>query len=94
MPENADDGPLRQTEQALRGYAEQRGFCFPGIFFEFQPGAREGFGELMRELFRADAHHVIVPNLGHLASHALLRRMMILQLAATAGAGVLALDAS
>lgn len=52
------------------------------------PATTVGFNELIQELQRAEAHHVVTPSLGHLAHHPLLRNTMLTRLARDADARV------
>lgn len=74
------DGDLAQMELTLQHVAEREGYCFATIFHEYTSGSRAAFDELVRELQRADAHHVIVPTLDHLSGHRILRTHMLMTL--------------
>ena len=91
VPCDVPDDKVRQLENQVVAYAEKRGLRFAGFFFEFQCGSREAFDDLVAELVRADAHHVIVPSLRHLAHNALLQDQMLDHLSFTARAQVLAM---
>ncbi|MGH3565893.1 MAG: recombinase family protein [Pseudonocardia sp.] len=88
VPDDLDDHQIRRMERGLRDLAQAEGFCFATTFHEHQPGYQGAFQELTRELQRADAHHVVVPSLGHLSLHPLLRNMMLAYLAREADAHV------
>lgn len=89
---DVDDHVVRELEQRIRRFAQERGFCFAAIFYEFTPGSHEAFDELTSELQRADAHHVIVPSFSHLAINSILRESMRDRLEHNAGAKVLELS--
>ena len=77
---DVDDKTVRQVEQKLEDCAEAHGFSFAAIFHEFISGSFTEWSELVRELQRADAHHVVVPSLSHLTQHAILRQSLLDQL--------------
>lgn len=86
VTDDLEDHRIRRMERGLQVLAEAEGFCFATTFHEHQPGYRGAFQELTRELQRADGHHVVVPSLGHLSLHPLLRDMMLTSLAREADA--------
>jgi DNA invertase Pin-like site-specific DNA recombinase len=88
VPADVSDHRVRRVEQAVARFAAAKGLYFVSFFFEHQCGAREGFDELITELVRADAHHVVVPSLKHLALNELLQAAMREQLALEANAQV------
>ncbi|MGH3568129.1 MAG: recombinase family protein [Pseudonocardia sp.] len=88
VTDDLEDHEIRRMERGLQVLAEAEGFRLFTIFQEDQPGYQGGFGELTRELQRADAHHVVVPSLGHLSPHPLLRDLMLACLAREADAQV------
>lgn len=88
VPDDAPDHEVLRVEQALVAFAESQGFSFAGFFFEFRSGSRAGFNELIAELVRAGAHHVVVPSLRHLALNTLLQDAMQDRLALDAEAEV------
>lgn len=88
VPSGAEDEDIRQIELALKNFAEVKGFCFAAVFHEHVVGSQAVFGDLVKELQRAQAHHVIVPSVQHLASHPILRMSMLVHLELEAGASV------
>lgn len=88
VPADVPDLKVRGMEQAVIQFARNQGLYFVTFFFEFDSGSREGFNELVTELVRADARHVVVPSLRHLARNALLQDVMRERLALDAGAEV------
>jgi hypothetical protein len=88
VPADVPDHRVRRVEQAVARFAASKGLYFVSFFFELQCGSREGFDELLTELVQADAHHVVVPSLKHLALNELLQTAMREQLAAGANAKV------
>jgi hypothetical protein len=88
VPAHVPDHKVRGLEQAVIQYARTLGLYFVSFFFEFHCGSREGFDELASELVRADAHHVVVPSLRHLALSTLLQDAMCERLALDARAEV------
>ncbi len=88
------DEVLRCAEQSLLAYADMEGYCFAALFYEFQPGFRGAFNELIETLKRTEARHVIVPSLDHMSGHAVLCYAMLEQLELETGALVHSLDNS
>lgn len=86
-----DDQKTVRLEQALYHYADHEGYCLGAVFYEYVSGSQAGFHELIRELQRAEAHHVIVPNLRHLALSPVLQVCMLLHVEHYANAQVLEL---
>ncbi len=86
------DDDLRHTERQLRALAlaDVEGYCFAGIFHEYNASQR-AFAELIEELKRAEAHHVVVPSLRHFADSHLLQNTMLTHLEREAHALVLEL---
>ncbi len=89
VPDHAPDHEVLRLEQALVAFAEAKGLSFAGFFFEFRSGSRAAFNELIGELVRAGAHHVVVPSLRHLALNTLVQDAMQDRLALDAEAEVL-----
>ena len=81
VPAGLPDRKVRGLEQAVIRYAHSLGLHFVRFFFEFHCGARDGFEELIAELVQADARHVVVPSLRHLALNTLLQDAMCERLA-------------
>jgi hypothetical protein len=90
VPADVPDHRVRRVEQAVTRFAAAKGLYFVSFFFELDCGSREGFDELITELVRADAHHVVVPSLKHLALNELLQAAMREQLVLEARAEVYA----
>lgn len=88
VPADVPDHRVRRVEQAVIRFAAAKGLYFVSFFFEHHCGSREGFDELLTELVRADARHVVVPSLKHLALNELLQTAMREQLALQARAEV------
>lgn len=82
------DAEIRRMERKLRNYAEAEGFCYAGTFHEYQSGRCGALDELVRELRRAEARHVVVPSMEHLSRHPLLRSYLLNRLEFEAGARV------
>src|SRR3954470_6150892 len=91
VPCDVPDDKVWELEREVIAYAESRGLHFVQFFFEFNCGSREAFDELIDELVRVDAHHVVVPSLRHLAHNRLLQDQMLSHLSFTARAQVLAM---
>jgi DNA invertase Pin-like site-specific DNA recombinase len=88
VPADVPDYRVRRVEEAVIRFAQSKGLYFVSFFFELDCGSREGFDELIAELVRADARHVVVPSLKHLALNELLQAAMREQLALEAMAEV------
>ncbi|MVU83770.1 hypothetical protein GPX89_41860 [Nocardia sp. ET3-3] len=82
------DGHSEDVENAMCGLAQSAGLCFAATFHESTPGDGTAFAELTAELKRADAHHVVVPSLDHLAGQTIPRDILIAKLAHEASAQV------
>ncbi|MGV9368023.1 hypothetical protein [Amycolatopsis sp. NPDC003731] len=91
VPAHVPDHKVRHLEQTVIRFAHGHGLTFAGFFFEFHCGSREAFDELVAELVRTGARHVVVPSFRHLALHAQLQAAMCTYLDEVAGAQVLAL---
>ncbi|MEU8412646.1 hypothetical protein AB0C24_07670 [Amycolatopsis japonica] len=91
VPCDVPDNKVRKLENQVVAFAENNGLRFVGFFFEFHCGSREAFDELVAELVRTNAHHVVVPSLRHLAQNALLQDQMLEHLSFKARAQVLAM---
>lgn len=91
VPRDVEDEKVKLLEEQTVEYAERSGLHFVRFFFEFHCGSREAFEELIAELIRADAHHVVVPSLRHLAQNGLLQDQMLERLEFSARAQVLAM---
>ncbi|MGH3613433.1 MAG: recombinase family protein [Pseudonocardia sp.] len=88
-PDEVPDDDLDRAVHEMQHFAETEGFCYATTFFEYQHGSRAAFDELIEELKRAEARHVVVPSLEHLSSHRLLRGHMVDRLETDAHAHVL-----
>ncbi|MBF6136605.1 hypothetical protein IU501_26845 [Nocardia otitidiscaviarum] len=86
------DGRGDEWESAMCTLASSAGFCFAATFHESTPGDGTAFAELTAELKRADAHHVVVPSLDHLAGQTIPRDILIAKLAQEASAKVWTID--
>ncbi|EOD63942.1 hypothetical protein [Amycolatopsis vancoresmycina] len=88
VPVDVPDRRARELELAVIRFAESRSLNFVSFFFDSDFGVRGGFTELVAELVRANARHVVVPSLRHLARHARLQDAMQDRLVLDAGAEV------
>ncbi|MCU1647402.1 MAG: Uncharacterized protein JWN03_7677 [Nocardia sp.] len=82
------DGHSEELEVDLRTLAREQGLCFAATFHESLSSDGTAFVELMCELMRADAHHVVVPSLEHLAGQAIPREALLAKLTRVATARV------
>lgn len=88
-PDDVSDDDLDRAVAEMQRFAETEGYCYATTFFELQHGSRAAFEELVAELKRAEAQHVVVPSLDHLSGHRLLCGQMMARLEADAHAHVL-----
>ncbi|MEU6580370.1 hypothetical protein [Nocardia sp. NPDC046763] len=86
------DGRSEELENAMCGLARSAGLCFAATFHESTPGDGTAFAELTAELKRADAHHVVVPSLDHLAGQTIPRDILIAKLAHEASVKIWAVE--
>ncbi|GHJ41358.1 hypothetical protein Sm713_69670 [Streptomyces sp. TS71-3] len=93
-PDEVSDSELDHALSEMERFAEAEGFCYATTFFECQEGSRSAFEELVAELKRAEARHVVVPSLDHLSGHQLLRDHMVERLERVANACVLTPDSA
>ncbi len=87
----APDNDTRQLELVLKYCAETAGYCYATTFHEGisrSGSGRSAFAELIEELKRSEARHVIVPSIDHFSAHPLVRTIMLLKLATEAHAQV------
>ncbi|MGL5865038.1 MAG: recombinase family protein [Dermatophilaceae bacterium] len=82
--DETSDNELDRLVSELQRYAETEGFCYATTFFERQEGSYSASEELVAELKRAEARHVVVPSMDHLSAHRLLGEQMVARLAADA----------
>ncbi|MFD8611978.1 hypothetical protein [Streptomyces sp. NPDC059631] len=88
-PDDVPDGELTEAVEGMKRFAEAEGFCYATTFFECVSGMQSAFTELIQELKRAEARHVVVPTLDHLSGHRILRDNMVERLELDANAHVL-----
>jgi DNA invertase Pin-like site-specific DNA recombinase len=88
-PDDVSDVNLDRAVNEMQRFAETEGYCYATTFFEHQHGSRAAFEELILELKRAEARHVVVPSLEHLSNHRLLCASMVEPLETHANAFVL-----
>jgi hypothetical protein len=86
------DGHSAELEDAMCDLARSAGLCFAATFHESAPADGTAFAELTAELKRAEAHHVVVPSLDHLAGQTIPRELLIAKLAHEAAARVWTVD--
>lgn len=85
LPDEPDD-VVRRIEQALQDYADVEGYYIAALFHDFGSTDDRAFYELVEELRRAEARHVVVPSLDHFSRHPILRDGMVMHLQLAAGA--------
>ncbi|WP_228803731.1 hypothetical protein [Nocardia higoensis] len=86
------EGHHEELEAKMSSLAREEGLCFAATFHEETGGDGTAFVELTQELRRADAHHVVVPSLDHLAGQTIPRDILIAKLAQDAAARVWTID--
>lgn len=86
------DIDICRMERGLQDLADAEGFCFAITFYESVSGYHGAFSELLEELKRAEAHHIVTPSLDHLSRHPILRDQMLTRLERGANAQVWAVD--
>lgn len=89
------DNDIRQLELVLEYRAEAAGYCFATTFHEDNASSSShlsAFDELIVEIKRSEARHVIAPSTDHFSDHPLLRISMLLRLAKEANAQVYTLS--
>lgn len=82
------EGHREELEAKMSSLAREEGLCFAATFHEETGGDGAAFAELTQELRRADAHHVVMPSLDHLAGQTIPRDILIAKLAQDAAARV------
>ncbi|HEY6422434.1 MAG TPA: recombinase family protein [Pseudonocardiaceae bacterium] len=88
-PDDVSDDDLDRAVDQMRRFADAEGYCYATTFFEHQEGSRTVFDELIEELMRVEARHVVVPFLEHLSRHRILRNYLVERLELCADACVL-----
>lgn len=91
VPCDVPDNRVRKLEDSFRAFASERGLFFVTFFFEFRCSACDALCELITELQRADAHHVVIPSMRHFAHNPLLQDIRRTRLEHEAAAEVLVL---
>jgi hypothetical protein len=94
VPRTVADSKVARMELRLRAYAADLGLRLGGIFCEYVCGAHTAFDDMLAELQRTDAHHVLIPTFGHLATNLLLQNGFLFRLETDASAEVFALTES
>lgn len=87
VADDHEDGQIRQLEGGLYKLAKREGFRLASILYEYEPGCHGAFIELVEDLKRGQAHHVVIPSRDHLSTHPLLQVNRIMHLV-TLGARV------
>lgn len=86
VPPDLPDEDVRCLELGVRALADVYGLRLVGIYSEFQPGYYGVFAELITELRRSGARHVVVPSLDHLSRNPYLQALLVMRLAREADA--------
>jgi hypothetical protein len=94
VPCTVADEKVRRMELRLRTFADNLGLRLAGIFCEYVCGAHDAFDDMIAELRRTDARHVLIPTFGHLATNLLLQNSFLFRLESDAGAEVFELTES
>jgi DNA invertase Pin-like site-specific DNA recombinase len=88
VTDGMDDLEVLLIEQALTTFAQGEGYCLATIFYEYDSGSQAAFAQLIQEVQRAEAHHMVVPSLEQLAESQILQALMVDQVELDAGAAV------
>ena len=88
VTDDMEDHEVFRMEQSLTTFADVEGYCLAGIFYEYDSGSQAAFAELLHELQRAEAHHVVVPSLELLADSQIVQTLMVDQVELEAGAAL------
>jgi hypothetical protein len=88
VPCDIPDAKVRRMELEIHRFAERQDWCLAAIFYEFICGIHDAFEELVEELQRADAHHVVIPTYRHLARNRVLQNCLLARLEFDASAEV------
>jgi len=88
VPCDISDDKVVRMERELSRFAESLGLRLVAIFSELVCGVHDAFNDLLVELQRADAHHVVVPTLRHLGRNRALQNCLLARLEFDAGAEV------
>ncbi|MGV9340587.1 recombinase family protein [Streptomyces sp. NPDC003688] len=73
---DAAESDTRATELGIRAHAQSLGCELVAIYQETVEGSHDTYVELVEEVDRIGAEHVIVPDLGHLSCNKELQRVM------------------
>jgi hypothetical protein len=60
----AHKGQVARATHQMRRYADTEGYCYATTFVDCHP-SQPGFDELLHELRRARARHIVVPAVDH-----------------------------
>lgn len=88
VPCDIPDYKVLRMKLEFRASAERKGLCLSAIFCEYVCGAGGVFDDMVSELRRTGAHHVLVPTYRHLARNQLLQNSLLLRLELDADAEV------
>lgn len=79
---------VRSVERRIQECAQELGFQLATTFQETVSGSHDALQELIEELQRSEAEHVIVPSFNHFSKHSILQRLLLEQLEEDTGAEV------
>ncbi|MFC1419369.1 recombinase family protein [Streptacidiphilus cavernicola] len=77
VTDDMEDHEVSRLEQSLSTFAAVEGYCLAAIFYEYENGSQTAFNELLHELRRVEAHHVVVPSLEQLADSQIVQTLMV-----------------
>ena len=77
VTEDMGDGEIHIIETQLVNYAAGKGFDLATIFHEYDSGSLAAFGELLQQMRRARAHHLVVASLEQLTDHPLIQNILV-----------------
>lgn len=74
---DATEEDVRSVMQRIQECAEALGFQLATTFQETVSGSHQVFGELIEEIQRSGAVHVIAPSFNHFSKHGILQRLLL-----------------
>lgn len=88
VTEDMTDLEVRVFEAQMTAFAEREGYCLATVFYEYDSGSQAAFEELLHELHRSEARHVVVPSLELLADSQIVQALMVDKVELEVGAAV------
>ncbi|NEA56403.1 recombinase family protein [Streptomyces sp. SID13666] len=88
VTDEMDDLEVRLLETQMSAFAEREGFCLTTVFYEYDEGSQAAFTELVHEVRRAEARHIVVPSYEQMAESQIVQALMVETVALQVGAAV------